>query len=159
MRIRSIKPEYWTDALLHTATTADVREFYIGLWMQADDAGYLRWQVDRIGAELYPYQPLDWRRTMLLAWRDELAALDPDDPLVVVLECERHVLLPTLTRHQRAARPVDTVQREHRRCMQVGAGAITDSHDSKVRESKVMEGKGENAGAGASEFRQRVPRP
>ena len=57
-----IRPAYWTDADLHTRLTAEQREFYIGLWMEADDAGFIAWDVDRIGADLYPFRPLAWRR-------------------------------------------------------------------------------------------------
>ena len=39
MRIRQIKPSWWLDKDLQTRLSADAREFYIGLWMLADDAG------------------------------------------------------------------------------------------------------------------------
>lgn len=68
MRVRMIRPAYWTDADLHTRLTAEQREFYIGLWMEADDAGFIAWDVDRIGADLYPFRPLGWRRERLPKW-------------------------------------------------------------------------------------------
>jgi hypothetical protein len=69
VRVRLIRPAYWTDTDLHTRLTADQREFYVGLWMLADDDGYVSWDVDRVGAELYPYRPLRWfGRTSRRGW-------------------------------------------------------------------------------------------
>ena len=63
-RIRQIKPSWFLDKDLRRGTTADAREFYIGLWMLADDAGYLEWDPERIGAELYPFDPIAKRERM-----------------------------------------------------------------------------------------------
>ena len=60
-----IRPSYWTDDDLHCRLTADIREFYIGLWMLSDDAGYIAWDAERVGAELYPYRSPGWRRRKL----------------------------------------------------------------------------------------------
>lgn len=110
MRIRQIKPDYWRDRLLATLS-ADVREFYIGLWMQADDSGWMRWEVGELGADLYPYQPVAKRERHIAAWGRALC----DAGRVVVHECG-HAELPTLVRHQRlsgAAKQVHTYKREH----------------------------------------------
>ena len=52
MRIRQVKPAFWTDARI-AALPAPARLFYIGLWMVADDAGWLRWDPSQIANELY----------------------------------------------------------------------------------------------------------
>ena len=39
MRIRQIKPGWWLDKELRRGLSADAREFFIGLWMLADDDG------------------------------------------------------------------------------------------------------------------------
>jgi len=111
MRVRMIRPAYWTDADLHQRLTADVREFYIGLWMLSDDAGYVSWDIDRVGAELYPYRSPAWRRSHLPKW---LALLNSH---VTVLACGRHVVIPTLPRHQSPPKPSYQNQRAHDKCV------------------------------------------
>jgi hypothetical protein len=111
MRVRLIRPSYWTDSDLHIRLTADQREFYIGLWMLADDAGYIAWDLDRVGAELYPYRSPSWRRTHLPKW---LATLSTH---VRVLACGKHVVIPSLPRHQSPPKPSYQNQRSHDRCV------------------------------------------
>jgi hypothetical protein len=106
-----IRPAYWTDADLHVRLTAEQREFYIGLWMEADDAGFIAWDVDRIGADLSPYRTLGWRRSRLPAW---LALLEPH---VQMLGCGAHVLVPTLSRHQAPPKPSYQNKRAHDACL------------------------------------------
>ena len=105
-----IRPAYWTDADLHTRLTADVREFYIGLWMEADDAGYVEWDAIRIGADLYPYRGLAWRKTNIPKW---VALLDPH---VQVLDCGKHLVIPNIPKHQNPPRPSHPNKRAHERC-------------------------------------------
>jgi hypothetical protein len=57
VRIRQVRPEFFTDPIT-ARLPAEVRLFYIGLWCVADDAGYLEWNVDQLGALLYPYQSI-----------------------------------------------------------------------------------------------------
>ena len=47
MRIRQIKPDYWRDEVI-AAMPDSVARFYIGIWQEADDAGWLRWNVPEI---------------------------------------------------------------------------------------------------------------
>ena len=115
MRVRLIRPAYWTDTDLHTRLTAEQREFYIGLWMLADDAGYLAWDPDRVGAELYPYRSLSWRRR-LPEW---LTLLGTEHARM--LECGRHVLIPNLPRYQSPPKPSSQVKRAHDECRFAGA--------------------------------------
>lgn len=55
MRIRQVRPEFFSDALV-SRLPVDVRLTYIGLWCVADDAGWLQWSVADLGAQLYPYE-------------------------------------------------------------------------------------------------------
>lgn len=54
MRIRSIKPEFWTDAM-SGEWDARLALFYIGIWQAADDAGRLRLDPRLLRAELDPF--------------------------------------------------------------------------------------------------------
>ena len=114
MRVRMIRPAYWTDADLHTRLTADVREFYIGLWMEADDAGYIEWDPIRVGADLYPYRGLRWRTEHIAKWVELLAGH------VQVLDCGKHLRVPNIEKHQNVPRPSYPNKRAHERCVRQG---------------------------------------
>ena len=146
MRVRMIRPAYWTDADLHTRLNAEQREFDVGLWMEADDAGFVAWDVDRIGADLYPFRPLGWRRDRLPKW---LALLDGHAHL---LECGRHILIPALSRHQSPPKPSYQNKRAHEACMhQMAQGGASGDQRVPAREGGSIgkEGKGFIEGAAA----------
>ena len=130
-----IRPAYWTDADLQTRLTAEVREFYIGLWMEADDEGYIDWDLVRIGAELYPYRGPAWRRARLVRWAESLA------PHLVVLDCGRHAVIPSLPKHQTVPRPSSAIRRQHDRCTAMHV------HASAGREGEGREGNRRGVGA------------
>jgi len=146
MRVRMIRPAYWTDADLHTRLNADVREFYIGCWMQSDDAGYIAWDVDRIGADLYPYRSLPWRRAHLSKWMELLAVKGH----VRMLDCGRHAIVPNLVRYQACPKPSYQNQRAHDACMRHGAPqGATGGNGAPAQEGKGREGKGRGITGGA----------
>jgi hypothetical protein len=130
MRVRMIRPAYWTDADLHTRLTADVREFYIGLWMLADDAGYVSFDVTRIGAELFPFRSNAWRSKRIPEWIQVLS------PHVQLLECGIHLVVPSLPKYQHCPKPSYPNQRAHDACMRHMAprgatgyhGGLSDEH-------------------------------
>src|SRR5688500_9893628 len=98
MRIRQIKPAYWVDARVQKELSAEEREIYIGLWMQADDAGWFECDAAVIGAELLRYEAVPEREDKIERTLARLAAIGR----IQVLDCG-HALVPTLTRHQRFA--------------------------------------------------------
>ena len=100
MRIRQIKPEWWDDKALHTRLSADCREFYIGLWHNADDAGWLRWDLDAIAATLYPFKTMRVRERQVRSWASEIQHLDTTRPHLVIHSCGRHAQLPKMPGHQ-----------------------------------------------------------
>jgi hypothetical protein len=120
MRIRQIKPAFWTDARI-AALPAAVRLFYIGLWMLADDAGYLRWDGVEAANELYGYETRRRREKHVAEYLAALVAAER----VLVYDCG-HVLIPHLIHHQHLAaltKRVLTFQREHQSCPRVPAEA------------------------------------
>ena len=124
-----IRPAYWTDADLHTRLSADVREFYIGLWMEADDAGFVEWDPIRIGADLYPYRRLAWRKGNMAKWVEALGSH------VQVFQCGKHLVVPNLTKHQKSSKPIYPNRRAHEKCMaHMGPDGAMGGH--------VLEGKG-----------------
>lgn len=57
-RIRTIKPEFWTDSLIVQLDTF-TRLLFIGLWTAADDHGAIRDELDRIAMEIMPREDPD----------------------------------------------------------------------------------------------------
>ena len=60
-----MRPEFFTDPVM-ASLSAQVRLTYIGLWCVADDAGWLRWDVPQIGAQLFPFDTPRRRESALL---------------------------------------------------------------------------------------------
>ena len=113
MRIRQVKPAFWTDARVAAMPPA-ARLFYIGLWMIADDAGWLRWDLPQIANELYGYESRHRRERDVEAFLRLLVEAER----VIVHECG-HVEIPTLTDHQHLSvlsKQVRSIQREHADC-------------------------------------------
>lgn len=57
-RIRSIKPEFWTDGRM-VKLPFDVRLFYIGMWNFADDWGVLEDDPETLKLRIMPADPID----------------------------------------------------------------------------------------------------
>lgn len=90
-----MRPEFWSDETMAALSPA-VRLFYIGLWNIADDAGWIEWRVPRIGAVLFPYEPVKRRSRDIEAW----AAALVESGRLVLYQCGC-AQVPTLSRHQR----------------------------------------------------------
>lgn len=114
VRIRQVKPSFWSDVRM-ADLPAPVRLFYIGLWMQADDAGWLRWDVPQIAAELYGFESRGRRERNVAAFGDALEAAGR----IARLDCG-HAVIETMVGHQRLSshtKQVLTVAREHDECV------------------------------------------
>lgn len=95
MRIRQIRPEFWTDPIV-ASLPVDVRLTFIGLWNAADDAGYLVWDVSQVGALLYPYESVLVRERRIRKageWLTEKSRL-------AIFDCGC-ALIPRLIDHQK----------------------------------------------------------
>ena len=115
MRIRSIKPVFWRDREL-ARIGDEARLFYIGLWMQADDAGYFRWNPDEIGADLYPFLS---EKARLRKIGKAVASLTEMSgrPRLELLPCG-HARLTRFLDHQKAGggSKIVTFAAQHERC-------------------------------------------
>lgn len=117
MRIRQVKPDYWRDERLSSLTDTD-RLVYIGLWMEADDAGWFKENVTEIASDLFPYQGRQARERKVAATLDRLRALGR----VVSHPCG-HSLVPRMEAHQRFSSPekrVFTIAKQHQACIPAG---------------------------------------
>ena len=113
------------------------REFYIGLWMLADDAGFVDWDPVGIGADLYPYRSLSWRTRRVPEWV-ELLEVDHVQPL----PCGRHLLRSQPGEAPNVPRPGYPNKRAHEaKCMHMRGC---------WKEGNLREGKGRESKSGAS---------
>lgn len=153
MRIRAVKPDFWSDEIL--ALLPDpVRLFYIGLWGMADDAGWFEYRPSQIGATLYPYRSTSKREKDIDKWMTVLT----DNHRVKLYPCGCGYI-PTLSRHQTlGGRPNYTLQARHGKHrstdMAVHVRAGTTAEAGREGDSYGRGGVG-----GISEFSAKVPRP
>src|SRR6266404_65206 len=57
-RIRTVKPEFWTDSVL-TECSRDARLLFIGAWNFADDKGGLDRSAKQLKGQVFPHEELD----------------------------------------------------------------------------------------------------
>lgn len=148
MRIRQIKPEFFRDREM-AALSADQREFYIGLWLEADDSGFFRWDVPQIAADLYPFRGVATRERQCVRWGDMLAGMGK----IERFGCG-HAWLPTFTRHQHfsgATKQVHTFRNEHARCDPPIPAGTRESPPLPASIGKGSKGKG-TGGVGGEEI-------
>ena len=134
MRIRVVKPDFWSDSVIANLPIG-ARLFYIGLWMFADDAGWMKWQPVEIAAGLFPYQSRRARERTV----DEWLALLVDAKRVVLHDCG-HAVIPTLVVHQKTGGNRTTkIRDEH--ATYCPSGQVRTSPDESVRKGKEGKGK------------------
>jgi hypothetical protein len=97
MRIRQVKPAFWADSRL-AELPERTRLFYIGLWMIADDAGWLRWDPVEVGRDLYGYESRVKRERRVCEMFAQLVTSER-----VVLHPCGHAEVPKLGTHQHLA--------------------------------------------------------
>lgn len=168
MRGRYLMREYWSDSALFLKLTAEEREFYQGLWMLADDEGWLPRDVAAIGAALYRYEdrgPAEAKvRSGLSRLRD-----------IGKLQSHRCgcIYLPVVTKYPRAGNKNTDHAQNHqthlkrferlRQSSLTGFDDVQTGSDPSPVPSSSLPDPSSRAQAreenGVTEFRQRVPRP
>ncbi len=104
LRIRQVKPAFWSDAKL-IRLSPDVRLFYVGVWAISDDAGWFDWDPEQVAVDLH----------LRRAFVDRAMAALVKTGRVVLHDCG-HGEVPHLVEHQRLAaetKRVMTVYRCH----------------------------------------------
>jgi hypothetical protein len=96
-RIRSVKPEFWTDRKL-ARLTRDARLLYISMWNQSDEHGRLHGDARYVKGHCLPYDD-DLGLDDIDALLNELQAFGR--VLRYEVEGDPYLFLPHLARHQR----------------------------------------------------------
>lgn len=115
MRIRQIKPDFWKDAKMADLSEG-ARLFYVGTWQLCDDAGWMRWDVAGIAAELYPFESRKARENRVERHAAALVSLGR----LHLHDCG-HAQVPKMPTHQHLAgttRRVLSVAQEHSKCLE-----------------------------------------
>jgi hypothetical protein len=99
-RIRTIKPEYWSDERMATVSL-EARLLFLGLLNLADDEGRLRGHPALIRGALFPYDNLN--NAQVDGWLEELAASGRIQRYRV--DGESYVWVRNFEKHQKIDRP------------------------------------------------------
>lgn len=105
---RRIEREYFADREFMTLYSAEEREFYIGLSMYADDAGWLDWDPAELAAGLYRYEAPDARESKVSAMAGHLQSTGR----LKLYRCG-HALLPRVAKRPRGMAREYAVQDAH----------------------------------------------
>jgi len=109
LRGRYVMREFWSDSDLFLRLNAAERELYIGLWMLADDGGWLPRDVPGIGAALYRFEDRKPREKRVTDGLDKLRRLGK-------VESHRCCLfVPSVVRYPRPGRKSAEHTQEHER--------------------------------------------
>ena len=97
-RIRSIKPEFWSDRKLARALSRDARLLYIGLWNHADEHARLLGDVRLIKGAIFPY---DDDLDAVTVARLLAQVIDSGRAIAYEVDGDPYLWLPKLADHQR----------------------------------------------------------
>ncbi len=97
-RIRSIKPEFWSDRKLARALSRDARLLYIGLWNYADEHARLLGDVRLIKGAIFPY---DDDLDAVTVARLLAQVIDSGRAIAYEVDGDPYLWLPKLADHQR----------------------------------------------------------
>jgi hypothetical protein len=136
MRIRSIKPEFWTDKRV-ASWDLFTRLFFVGLWSAADDHGRGSAEPARLAAELFPYDlSRDARETLANVSR-ALATLSESRRVTFYrIGDEDFFEIANWGRHQRVDKPGKS------RIPEPCASDVVKSRETLARPSRLEQGTG-----------------
>jgi len=157
-RIRTVKPEFWTDDLIGSLPR-DARLLFIGSWNLADDEGRLRWSAPYLKGAVFPFDD-----DVLLPEVEIMMAALQDTGLIIAYvggrSQQRLGFIRNFAKHQRINRPqpsklpaprheLVTDQSTHRFDVNSVNDAVNDAATSSrndVGAYSVLEGEGEGEG-------------
>ncbi|QLQ11157.1 MAG: hypothetical protein HZY75_13240 [Nocardioidaceae bacterium] len=96
-RIRTIKPDFWTDEAVVELDFAD-RLLFIGLWNFADDQGYLDYRPKRVKMQVFPADDYDVVAGLKRLWESSLVSLYTSNQGLIVY-------INGWDKHQRVSNP------------------------------------------------------
>lgn len=165
MRGRYLMREYWEDSDLFLRLTSEQREVYQGLWMLADDAGWMPRDVPAISASIYRYEDRAVRESRVKTALGRLGDLGK------VLSHRCCLYIPAVEAYPRSGKRTQEHWKEHERHSkgQIFKRIQTDSNglgsngshiepDSNASPVPSLPDLSSRARA-TTEFQEKVPRP
>jgi hypothetical protein len=140
-RIRTIKPEFWTDEKLSECSLS-ARLLFVGLISHADDEGRLDYSPTRIRLQIFPCGKVS--QNQLIEWLGELN----EHSLIRAyrVDSKDYLDIPGFTKHQRINRPTPSrlpaFLKEHSLSIH---GALISGMEGKGMEGNGTEGIGGSA--------------
>lgn len=134
-RIRTIKPEFWSDEKLSECSLS-ARLTFIGLWSFADDQGRLEYQPSRLRMQIYPCGSVSVQALT------EMLGVLTEHSLIRRYEVDgkSFIDIPGFEKHQRINRPTPSKLPEY----SLSPHGVLREHSS-----LELEGKGTGTGSGA----------
>jgi len=131
-RIRTIKPEFWTDEAI-TECSLSARLLFIGMWNFADDRGNIERSARQLKMKIFPADLIDCEPLVHeLLKQNLLIEYQVDD--------KKYLHIRTFTDHQIINRPSKTGLPEYNDSLKTHGGLTEDSRT----EGKGREGKGKD---------------
>jgi hypothetical protein len=96
-RIRTIKPEFWTDEKI-VSLPFEARLFFVGLWNFCDDDGYIEDNAVRLKLQIFPADQLDVDKLIDILCMEELLVRGESGDSDVIL-------IPHFVEHQKVSHP------------------------------------------------------
>jgi hypothetical protein len=106
-RIRSIKPEFWTNSTTGRLS-GPATKLYLGLHNHADDYGVVRLNPDEFKVKILPYEKGNGRGVNRVLSELEQAGADENPHGLIVrfqVAAKAYLWLPYFTKHQRVEKP------------------------------------------------------
>lgn len=100
-RIRTVKPEFWDDEKLATATSRDVRLLYIGMFNHSDDYAVVKGNLKWLQNQIFPYENI--KPKTFEGWIEELLQIHRIIPFEV--NSEKFFYIKNFNEHQVINRP------------------------------------------------------
>lgn len=140
-RIRTIKPEFWSDEKL-AYVSRDARLLFIGLWNLSDDFGVCKGHISWIKSQLFPYDDLSMRKFQ--SWLNQL--IDQKFITPFSQNGEKFLYIRNFNKHQVINRP--SKQRNPEPPKDIEYSVNTHGILSHGREGKGNEGNGRGGKCG-----------
>jgi hypothetical protein len=152
MRIRTIKPEFFTHEGLYDAELEcglPLRVAFAGLWCAADRAGRFKWEPRRLGVAILPYDEADFSRVLdALTTRGFIVKYRVGDAWFGAI--------PSFDRHQ--------IINNREKASEIPEPSLADDSDAtptrdpRVTHASKAEGKGREGNGKGKEPAERAPR-
>lgn len=140
MKIRSVKPEFFTDPTM-AKLSAHARLLYIGLWCYVDDEGRGEWLPKAIDGALFPHEAVDINAL--------LAQLVRTARIVRYSDGNREFFyLPTFERYQKPNRKYDSKLPSPEDCRHISTDTAGTLFEQRVSTADAHAGEGEGEGEG-----------